>query len=414
MNYPLFIARRLSLASGGHRSSPAVVVATTAVALSVAVMIAAIAIVTGFKQEISDKVVGFNSHLNVTISPNDASTDGNILLLSSSLKQILDNQPYIVDYNLQSSIPAILKTPEDFKGVYMKNIPLDLTRDFLQSNLEEGNIPDFSNTNTQIDILLSRHAANSLNLKVGDSVDSYFLSDDIRVRKLKIAGIFNSHFDNYDNIYIYGSLPLIQKLANIKANEGTSILITTDNLEKIDEYAAMLDKALVQAKQDGFIYKSYQIETARTRGAGYFQWLGLLDLNVIVVLTLMTVVACITLISGMLIVIADKKNFIGVMKSLGCPNVKLRNIFIFLALRITIIGLLIGNIISIGVLAVQKYTHIIPLDADSYYIDFVPVELSWLSIAALNVGVLIIVYIALILPSRFVARIAPAESMRNE
>lgn len=413
MNLSLYIARRLSLASAGKKTSPAVAVATVAVALSISVMIAAIAIVTGFKHQITDKVVGFNSHISMSVNTAN-STDNNILLLSASLEKTVGQLPFVTDYGLQSSIPAILKTREDFKGIYLKNDATEATSSFLRSNLEAGVMPDFSKPEHKNDIMISRRAANDLNLNVGDDINSYFLSNDIRVRKLHVAGIFNSHFDSYDNIFAYGSLPLIQSLAGSKPNEGTSLQITTDNLSRIDEYAQTLRQTLDEATASGLLYRNYNIETAHTRGAGYFSWLALLDTNVVVIISLMLVVACITLISGMLIVIADKKNFIGIMKSLGANDATLRNIFMFLALRITVVGLLIGNVIAIGLLLIQQYTHFIPLDPDSYYINFVPVSLSWPAVGLLNSGVIAIVYLSLILPSRFVARIAPATSMRYE
>ena len=406
--YPLFIARRLSLGPGGRKASPAVRVAIAAVALSVALMLASIAIVLGFKKEIEDKVVGFNSHLTVysyPLSPDDS----NIVTLTPTIRNILDTIPYIKDYSLQAVIPGILKTPGDFKG-----IPEGVTREFLASTLEEGEMPDYSRDDSSYKILISAIASRELGLHAGDKVDTYFFSDDIRVRRLEVAGVFNSHFESYDDVLVFGPLSLIQRLAALNDRQGISIVVTVDRPRMAPQYAGQLDLTLRRALAEGLIFKAYHVDNVYNQGAGFFRWLSLLDTNVAVVLILMTFVACITLVSGMLIIILDKKRFIGLMKSLGAPTGKVRQVFMLLAVRIALTGLIIGNAAMLGLLYAQRATHFIPLDPESYYIDFVPVVISWPAVAALNAGVLAVVYLVLILPSRFVSKISPAEKMRYE
>lgn len=413
MNFPFYLAKRLSLSSSGRRNSPAVKVAITAVALSVAVMLAAIAIVLGFKREIRQKVVGFNSHITLYAQPLDE-TDNNLITLTPTLKSILDSKPYISDYALEASIPAILKTHDNFKGGYLKSMGSESLVSFLKKNLEEGQIPDYSKEGNELSIVISRIAANQLGLKTGDKIDTYFMTGEIRVRRLEIAGIFNSHFDSYDDIYIYGSLPLIQNLGEISPKQGTSLSITTDDFNSLDNYTADLHNSLIEALATGMLYRHYIVENVEYQGQGYFRWLSMLDTNVIVVLVLMTFVACMTLISGMLIIILDKKNFIGLIRSMGASVSNVRKIFIYLALKIALIGLLIGNILMLGFLFAEDRWHFLPLDADAYYIDFVPVEISWPAILILNLATIIIIYLCLILPSWFAARISPAETMRYE
>ena len=413
MNYSLFLARRLSLSSAGHRNSPAIKVAVTAVALSIAVMIAAIAIVLGFKREIRQKVVGFNSHITLYAVPNDES-DTNLITLTPTLKNILNKEEYITDYSLCASIPAILKTEEDFKGIYLKSIGNEMLKSFITANLEEGKIPDYTKEENGQKILISRIAANQLGLKTGDKIDTYFMTGAIRVRKLEIAGIFNSHFDVYDDLLVYGNLGLIQNLGEISPSQGTSITITVDNFDNISEYSDRLSSVLAQGLASGLLYKYYRVDNVLYQGAGYFRWLSMLDTNVIVILILMTFVACVTLISGLLILILDKKNFIGLIRSLGTPISGVRRVFIYMAIKIAIRGLLIGNILSLGLLFAQDRWHFLHLDPNAYYIDFVPVEITWPSILILNVATILIIYLCLILPSWFAARISPAETMRYE
>lgn len=413
MNYPLYLAKRLSLSSDSRHSSPAIRVAVTAVALSVAIMLAAIAIVLGFKREIRDKVIGFNSHITLYAIPSGPE-DSNLITLTPTLKTILDSQDYITDYSLEASIPAILKTSDNFKGVYLKSMRGESLKKFLASNIEEGKLPDYSKKGSEMKIVISRKAADQLNLKAGDKIDTYFMSGTIRVRRLEIAAIFNSHFDTYDNVFIYGDLPLIQNLGEVSRKQGTSLTITTNNFNNLEENANRLTATLNEALASGLLYKYYRVDNALNQGAGYFRWLSLLDTNVIVVLVLMTIVACATLISGMLIIILDKKSFIGLIRSMGATIKNVRRVFIYMAVRVALTGLLIGNILMLAILWAQDKWHFLPLDADSYYIDFVPVEINWQSIVILNVATIAVIYFCLILPSWFVAKISPAETMRYE
>ncbi|MDE5789776.1 MAG: ABC transporter permease [Muribaculaceae bacterium] len=415
MNFPLFLARRLSLSSGGRKSSPAIKVAITAVALSIGVMLAAISIVLGFKREIREKVVGFNSHITLYSIP-QSEGDDNLVSLTPSLVKLLDEEDYVTDYSLEASIPAILKTPDNFKGAYLRSLSGKQINDFLTRNLEEGSLPDqkLPADSTKMQVVISRIAARQLNLKPGDRIDTYFISDDVRVRKLEVTGIFNSHFDSYDDIYLYGSLGLIQELGGIEDHQGTTIQVQTDDFNRLAENTVRLQNRMMEALADGTVYKFYRADNALQQGAGYFRWLSLLDTNVIVVLVLMTFVACITLISGMLIIILDKKRFIGLIRSLGARRSKVRSVFVYMALRIAITGMFIGNGLMLIFLFCQDRFHLLPLNPEAYYIDFVPVEFNWPLFGLLNAGVALIIYLSLILPSWFASGISPAETMRYE
>lgn len=412
VNYPLYLGRRLALGGDGRKSSPGVKVAVAAVALSVAVMTASIAITLGFKREITEKVVGFTSHIIMTVDPQPG--DDNLLTLTPTLKNLIAANPGVADFSLQTSLPAILKTPEDFKGVILKNLDDNATRDFIKSNLIAGSMPDYSVDSTKLDVVLSRTAVDQLGLQQGDKVDCFFINDDVKVRRLKIAGVYDSHFDAYDNLMIYGSRQLSAIFSGFKDNQGTSLLITTNDFNRLDETTSRLKSTLDKACAEGLIYRTYSLENAHVGGANYFHWLAMLDTNVAVVLALMMIVGCVTLISGMLTIILDKKKFIGLMKALGAPSGKLRMVFVYLAMRVAIIGMIAGNILILLLLWLQDRYHLISLDASSYYIDFVPVQLDWCAFALLNAGVLFIVYLSLLLPSRIIAGITPADTIASE
>lgn len=398
----LFLALRVSTSGYGKKSTPAIKVAVAAVALSVAVMLAAIAIVLGFKQEITRKVLGFNPHIVLKTNPS-LSNDEYLVSLNSSLQKILDETPYIKNYTLSASAPAIFKTQSDFKGIYLRSATTDDMGLFLKSQIVEGSFPDFSKDSRQL--LISQIAANQLNLHAGDTLPTYFITQDVRVEPLKISGIYNSHFSTYDDIYAFGDLPFIQEVGGIKGDEGTYINIYVDDFNKLTNYAADLRRRLDEALSSGLIYRYYDIETALSNGANFFSWLSLLDTNVVVILALMTAVALITLISGMMILIVDKRRFIAIMKALGASNRLIRKVFIWLTVRVAFTGLIIGNIVMLSLLFLQNHYHFIPLDADSYYIDFVPVKLSASGILLLNAAILAVTYLMLLLPSRFVGSI---------
>lgn len=398
----LFLALRVSTSGEGKKSTPAIKVAVAAVALSVAVMLAAIAIVMGFKQEITRKVLGFNPHIVIKVNP-ALSRDEYLSSLTPSLEKVLNETPYISTYTLTSSIPAIFKTEGDFKGIYLKALtPEDDMGRYIETQIVEGKMPDFSKDQSQL--VISEAAASQLQIGAGDTLPTYFIHNGVNVTPMKVAAVYNSHFSAYDDIYAFSSLPFVQQTGDIKENEGTAINIYVDDFNRVQEYAQDLRTRLDEAYSSGLIYRYYDIDTALTSSANFFSWLSLLDTNVVVILTLMTVVALITLISGMLILIVDKKRFIGVMKALGASNGMLRNVFIWLTLRVAFTGLIIGNVVMLVLLLIQEKYHFMPLNPDSYYIDFVPVRLTWLSVVVLNAAILAVTYAMLILPSRFVKK----------
>ncbi len=411
MNYSLYLARRLSLGGDGRKSSPGVKVAIAAIALSVAVMTASIAITLGFKREITEKVIGFTSHIIMTVNAEDGGD--NVVTLTPTLRKILDGDANVADYSLQISLPAILKTPEDFKGIILKNLDDRTTRDFIASNMTEGRIPDYSADSTSLHVVISRIAASQLGLGTGEKVDCYFINDDVKVRRLKIAGIFDSHFDAYDNLMVYGSRRLTETFSGLGDSQGTSLLITTKDFDNLDQTTMQLDSGLRKAYSDGLVYRRYSLENAHVGGANYFHWLAMLDTNVAVVLALMMIVGCVTLISGMLTIILDKKRFIGLMKALGAPSGRLRMVFVYLAMRVAITGMAVGNALIIGLLWLQERLHFIHLDASSYYIDYVPVEMDWEAFAILNGGVIAVIYLSLLIPSRVISGITPSETLSD-
>ncbi|MCM1290640.1 MAG: ABC transporter permease [Prevotella sp.] len=410
----IFLGQRLSLGADGSKSAPAVKVAVAAVAISIAVMLASIAIVNGFKHEIRQKVVGFNSHLTIYVDPQSLNENEQPLVsMTPTLKKILNETPFIKSYTLEASSPSLLKTIDNFKGVYFKGVDNISCTDFIKYNIVDGAIPT-NNQDSSLFVIISSKAAEKLNLKCGMNVDTYFITDNIKVRPLKIAAIYNSHFDVYDDINVFGSLRLVQEIAGLQEHEGSAIRIITDDFERIEEYRTSLNKRLEEAYVSREIYKHYNIESVNNQGMGYFQWLSLLDTNVLVILILMAIVSCVTLISGVLIIILDKYNFIGTIKALGACNSSVRGVFVYLSMKVALTGIVIGNVFMLILLWLQQRYHFLPLDPDNYYIDFVPVNLYPQAIITLNMAVIVMIFFVLVGTASFVSRIRPASSLRYE
>ena len=413
MAISLFIASRRSLFSNREGKSPALRSAVAAVSLSVAVMIASVCIVLGFKQEIRDKIVGFNSHITLSaVPPENPETEQTGLRLDKNLAGILDNAPYVKSYSLDISIPAVLKTDSDFKGIYLKGISGNGNGALALKNLENGGNAGWNDSGEGI--IISRIASDELGIEAGDSVNLYSISDQIKVRRLKVEGVYNTHFDNYDDIFAYAPLGFVQELSGKMPDEGTSVQIITSDFDSIPAYTSRLADGISASISEGKIDQNLRIDNALEQGAPYFAWLGLLDTDVIVILTLMAAVAAVTMISGLLIVITDNTPLIATLKALGASNGAVRRIFILLAMKIALLGLLLGNGIMLLLMWLQKEFRIVGLEPDTYYIDFVPVEFNWWWIAAVNIAMILIVYLSLILPSARITRISPAAVLHTE
>lgn len=407
MKTELFIARRLGLAGAGHKSSPAIKVAIISTALSVAIMLLAVSVVTGFRSEIRDKITGFDAHISLYPAIESEEEDP-VINYTPELRQLLESRPYISHADLLVTAPVLLKTSEAFKGLYLKGVEPGYDFRFLSSNLEAGRTPSPANKS---DILISRAAATKLGVQAGDSVN-LFMSDDLRARKVKVSGVFNTHFSSYDQYFAYGSASLVRELTGLESSQGSAIDITTTDFNRLREYTPALVQDLNTAIKSGRVLQGFNTSTALDKGANFFAWLDLLDLNVVVILVLMTLVALFTLISGMLTIILERIRIIGIMRSIGARRRQIRRVFILLAIRVGLTGMLIGNGLALAIILLQRHTHFIPLDADTYYIDFVPVTLNGWHFLAVNAAFIMVVYLALILPSQFAARIKPSQTLR--
>jgi len=415
MNFPLFIAKRIYSDKGDKKkvSRPAIQIATVGVAIGLAVMIISVCVVLGFKNSIRDKVIGFGSHIQVenfnsiqSSDPYPICTDKNML---NNIKNI-NGVKHIQRFALK---PGILKTDVDFLGVIFKGIGPEYDETFLKNNLIDGTIPEYSDSSTSNKLLISKIMADALNLKVGDKVFSYFISsDDVRARKFTICGIYQTNMSEYDKSLCFTDLYTAVKLNGWKYDQSSGIEINVNDFNHLqDTYNIIINKINRTQDKYGNIYTSQTIQEAHPQ---VFAWLDLLDINVWIILALMICVAGFTMISGLLIIILERTNMIGTMKALGATNKTIRHTFLWFAVFILSKGLLIGDIIGVGIIMLQKYTGIITLDPTTYYVNTMPVVINVPLILLLNGGTLIISIFILVAPSYLISHIHPSRSMRYE
>ena len=311
--------------------------------------------------------------------------------------------------------PMMLKTDSAFKGVVAKGADTIQGLDFIGSQMVEGTMPDLTQDVSRNSIVISRIIADELDLKAGDDVQAYFFGDgNMKVRKLTVSGVYDTHFVDYDRNCVFTSLSLLRSVDKLANNEGTRLELSGIDDSQVTDASRRLQTILNDNIYTGRDTVIYQVDNVRHRGALYYNWLDLLDTNVTVILILMSVVAGFTLISSLFIIILERVNMIGILKALGASNSFIRQIFIAMSERIVLLGMLAGNLIGLPLLAMQHYFHLIPLDPATYNINYVPVEFTIGNFLWLNAGVLVIALLVLILPSSLVAKISPARSIRFE
>lgn len=418
MNFELFVARRVRLKSDKPQSkTPSTTIAVAGVALAIIIMMIAIVVVLGFKHEIRDKVMGFDAQLTIlpTTGYGETST-GAYVQYSDTLQQIISSAIPHAKMSLTMRQPGILKTDDNFAGVIIKGMDTGYDWKFIKDNLVKGEIPDYEDYEaTKNKIIISQTTASSLKLSVGDKIYAYFFRDNnIRTRRFEVAAIYESHFGEYDKLMAFSSITMLQKLAGLSESQGASLEIRNLNHDAIIDEAATLQENLMQSCYSGQVDRLYHVDNVYRSGALYFNWLDLLDTNVVVILILMAFVSGFTLISSMFIIILERINMIGVMKSLGATNKQIRKIFIYLTERLVLKGMIIGNVVALILIFLQKKYKLLPLDPEAYYLNYVPIEINLWHILLLNAGVLIISCAILILPSYLISTISPSKTIRIE
>lgn len=415
MNLPLFIAKRIYSDNDAQQkvSKPAIRIATAGVAVGLAVMIVSVCIVLGFKHTIRDKVIGFGSHITVANFMTIHGSDQRPIAMPDSMLKALRSVNGVKHVQRYALKQGILKTDSDFLGVVFKGIASEYDTTFIHNNIISGSIPAFSDEASHNKIVISKIMADMLKIKAGDKVFAYFIdNDNVRMRRFLVSGIYQTNLTQYDKSICFTDLYTAVRLNGWDTGQVTGAELTVKDFSKVQDVEDVL-VSKVNRTTDSY-GETYSSETIQESNPQIFSWLDLLDLNVWIILALMLCVAGFTMISGLLIIILERTNMIGVLKALGAKNKTIRKTFLWFAVFIIGKGMIIGNIIGLGLVLIQKFTGLVTLDPSTYYVKTVPVEINILLIVLLNVATLLISVFVLIAPSFLISRIHPAKSMRYE
>ena len=415
MNLSFFIAKRIYSDKGDKRkvSRPAIHIATAGVAIGLAVMILTVSVVLGFKHTIRDKVIGFGSHIQVANFLTMQSSDPYPICIDDSVMRVIRGIEGVDHVERFALTQGILKTDQDFLGISFKGIGPEYDLSFIKSNLKSGSLPSFSDSANKGNLLLSSATADKMHIKVGDKVYAYFISDTgVKMRRFTVSGIFQTNMSQFDNSLCFTDLYTTRKLNNWDGDLCTGAELRVADLQHINLVASRIaDKVNRTSDHEGNIFTSQTIYESYPQ---IFSWLSLLDVNVWIILALMICVAGFTMISGLLIIILERTQMIGVLKALGMKGASVRHTFLWFAVFIIGKGMLIGDVIAAVVIALQRQTGFISIDPTTYYVSEAPTEINLPAFMLINAATLLISVIVLVGPSFLISHIHPAKSMRYE
>ncbi|MCF8302073.1 MAG: ABC transporter permease [Bacteroidales bacterium] len=406
MNIETFIARRILVPAKANFSRPIVRLAVISISLGLAVMIIAVAIVTGFQQAIRDKIIGFGSHIQITHFDSNTSYEPVPISKSQPFYPSLTETEGIRNIQVYATKAGIIKTRDQIQGGVLKGVGTDYDWSFFKEKIKQGKTLDLNDSARSNNVLISTQLASLLKLKLGDPLRMYFIiNNQTRGRKFNIAGIYKTGLEEFDKRYVIGDIRHIQKLNGWDDDQVAGFEVLINDFDKLNELGARVYENI-----------GYELnaQTIKERHPQMFDWLNLQDMNVIIILVLMVLVAGITMISTLLILILERTNMIGILKALGMRDWSVRQVFLYNAAHIIGRGLLWGNIIAIALSLLQQQFGLITLSQESYYVSTVPINLNLLHILALNAGTLAICVAMLVIPSYIITRITPVKAIRFE
>ena len=400
------IAQRLYFSDENIRrnSKPAVKVAMLGIIIGMLVMIVAISVVVGFKQQITQKVAGFGSHIQIVNFDNNSTYELRPICVSDSLIQTIQSIPNVLCANTFATKPGIIKTDSAFQGIVFKGTQY---WQYFQQNLVDGTLPQAPN-----EVLLSTETSRQMQLKIGDSFLCYFIQDDLRVRRLHIVGLYNTCMSEMDQLFVLGDIALVRQLNDWQDNQVSGIEVLVDDFRRLENTTH--DVYFATANRLDEHGNTLYTQNLQQMNPQIFGWLDLLDMNVVIIILLMLAVSGFSIVTGLIILILDSVTLIGVLKALGADNQMIRRVFVYQSVMLVGKGMLWGNLIGVGLCALQYFTHLIPLDPISYYVSYVPMAFPWGWWLALNLGTFLLSWLILLAPSAIVTQISPAKVMHFE
>ncbi len=405
MNFEFFISRRFLKENKKKFSQTALNLSVLSIALGLAVMILSVSIVTGFQKSIREKIAAFEGHIQISQYDYNNSMELSPIQRDIKAESTIKNHTGIKSISSFAYKGGIIKSNGLIQGCVLKGVDTDYDWDAFKDWIIEGSLPQLNDSTRSNDVIISKVIANKLGIKINDDFIVYFMQDPPRVRKFKAVALYESGFPDFDNKFIIGDLKQIQRLNKWDKNQIAGYEVMLDNFDDMD-------------KQTKWIYNEidYNLKALNLNQRYPFimDWLNLLDTNVYFILGLMIIISGIGMVATLLILILEKTKFIGSLKAMGAKDSSIRKIFIYHSIYLSIRGLLLGNIIGIGLAAIQYYYKLIPLDASTYYMNAVPINLNLVYIILLNVGVLLIISIIMWAPSHIISKITPIKALRYE
>lgn len=409
-----FVAKRLFAEGGssGRASRLATGIATTGVAIGLAVMLVSVAIVLGFQREVQDKVLGFGAHIKVLNYKSIGGQEFSPIVIDDSLTARLAAIPGVASVARFCIKPGMLKTDANFRGIAIQGIGQDYDQSFISNHIVKGEMPQFTDSVSSGKLVISQSTAREMQVDVGQTIYAYFFEQTVRARKFTVSGIYRTNLTDFDKNFAYTDLCTIHRLLGWDSQQYGGAEIRLQDFERLDETLTSV-VGEVNHKQDAY-GEYYSSMSIRMEHPQIFGWLKLLDMDIAVILILMISISIFTAVSGLLIIILERTNFIGIMKALGAPSRQVRRIFLGLASLIIVRGIVLGNVLAFALILLQKYTGLITLDPEVYYVEAVPVLVNWWWVAAIDVGTLVVSSLSMIVPSLVISHITPAKSIRFE
>lgn len=405
MNFELHFAKRLIHQKDSKYAQRVIKIATISITLSIAVMLIAISVLSGFKNSVKDKIVGFGSHIQILPFASNGNFSDTPIHISKQTLQLLS-----IDKNIKSITPVINKSAaiihgEDFSAVLIKGITSSYDTNFFHSALIYGHLPKLNKKENQ-EILISKTIADALKVKLGGKIKIYFyVNENYRSKKFTISGIYDTGLGDYDERFLICDAKVLQNIFSIDEEYYSCYEVSLKDFSKLQHSGQKLYNSLPA---------DLTMQTITELEPNLFSWLNLLDSNVIMIILIMTLVTIVTLCSVILIMIFEKKQLIGILKSFGTPNKSIIKIFLYKAAYVTIKGIIYGTILSLSLEIIQKTTNLIKLDPQSYYLTSVPIEIDPLVIIIVDVSALIICTLCMIIPARSISKINVVENMKFE
>jgi lipoprotein-releasing system permease protein len=400
-------------------SSPIVKIGITGIALGVAVMIITMAVVTGFQKQITHKIITFNSHLQISDYNQNKSDEPNPITFEAGFLQKISSTENVKHIQPFATKNGILKTKTENEGIVLKGVSDNFDWSYLKPYITEGSVLSFNKESASNDMLVSKALANKLNIKLNQKSSVYFLTKkkladttmsgknyvdyEFRSRIFYVKGIFNTGFSDFDKNLVFVDLKQIQNLNYWKPNQVAGYEVTLNDFDQLETSLEILNDVV------GY---DYTVASVKQIQSAIFSWLEMIDVNAIIIITLMVLVAAINMISALLILILERTNMIGILKALGLANANVRHIFFYVSIQLLLKGLLIGNIIGIGLCWLQLQFQFATLNPDTYYLDFVPVNLSIMHIVLINVGTAVTCLLMMFLPTLILNKITPIKAIR--